>query len=901
MYFVVTVLVLLIGAGTLSSVLIDYQWWREMGQLDTWWSLWTYRTAPVAAAALLALITFWIAHVTAAKSSSSAPSRDAARLVTLGLVVLAGFVALAAVDSDTVVRFFGNRAAPAATVPEWVDPVFNRPLSFYFFDLPFLRLLLGYLVTVGILAAVIHWGTARFAELKKRFPRLEAGQPIDLSDLLRASGSHETHFLRGLAVVLLLTMAAYVYLGRFEMLTNTHGFLVGMDYTDEKVRLPLTWMLMGVLVLCSVAVLFGKWRTLVVIPVVWILLQIIPGAIGALYVRPNEIALERPYLQRHIAATRSAFRLEKGFTETQFAAKLDSRPISTEAGLNRNRLLLDNVRLWEWRAFHDTLTQIQALRPYYVFPDSDVDRYQINGKMQQVLLSARELDINQLPDAQTRWINPHFVYTHGYGMVMAGANQIRPDGLPLLYIQDAPPVISTPDLKLTQPEVYYGESTHEPVFVHSAQKEFSYPKGNESVNTTYSGTGGFPVASYFLRFAAAIREGDFNILLTSLVTPDTRMMIHRRVTDRVNELASFVIWDTDPYLVLTAEGKLIWTIDGYTSSDAHPYSHRLGLRRGGSNYMRNSVKATVDAYTGATNLYVFEPDDPLIRAYQGLFPKLFQPASAMPAGIREHVRYPEFIFQVQAEVYRLFHMRDPQAFYNKEDVWDIARRATGSEGNAASIEPAYVVATLPGETKAEFLLVLPFTPRAKDNMVALMVARCDGEHLGEIRVLELSKQELVFGPLQISARIEQDQNISKDLTLWNQQGSQVVRGQILVLPLENNFLYVSPIYIQSAEARMPQLKKVVLALGDALVYRDTYAEALAELAGLRSAAQLTAATPTAPEAAGVATAAPPGPAPDAERLRQIRDRLRRFKELNGQGKWSEAGKELEALESLVGR
>jgi uncharacterized protein len=624
---------------------------------------------------------------------------------------------------------------------------------------------------------------------------------------------------------------------------------------------------------------------------------VVPALIGALYVRPNEISLERPYLERHLKATRSAYGLDGRIRETDFKTSLTSRPFSTAQGMAKHKLLLDNVRLWDWRAFHDTVTQIQALRPYYVFPNPDIDRYRVNGKMQQILITARELDIRQLPDAQTRWINPHFVYTHGYGAVVAGANQIRPDGLPVLYMQDAPTTVSVPELQLKRPEIYYGESTHEPVFVRSGQKEFSYPTGSESVFIRYDGTGGFPVSNYLVRMAAALREGDFNILLTSLVTPDTRMMIHRRLNDRLNELADFIDWDADPYLVVTPGGRLVWTVDGYTTSNLHPYSHRLTLSRGQRvNYMRNSVKATVDAYTGETKLYVFEADDPIIQAYAALFPKLFLPATAMPAALREHVRYPETIFRVQAEVYRLFHMRDPQAFYNKEDVWDVARRATGGDGTG-SIEPVYVLATLPGETQPELLLLLPYTPRAKDNMVALMAARCDGEHLGEIRVLMLSKQELVFGPLQISARIEQDQNISKDLTLWNQQGSQVVRGQLTVLPIEDNFLYVMPIYIQSSEARMPQLKKVVLALGDALVYRDTYAEALAELAGLSAASTVSAAAPEVGR--GVVENAPANG--DGEKLRQIRETLRRYRELAAQGKFAEAGKELEALERLAGR
>ncbi|MEP7365841.1 MAG: UPF0182 family protein, partial [Acidobacteriota bacterium] len=441
----------------------------------------------------------------------------------------------------------------------------------------------------------------------------------------------------------------------------------------------------------------------------------------------------------------------------------------------------------------------------------------------------------------------------------------------------------------------------EPVFVHTGQKEFSYPSGNESVFTTYAGTGGIPMGSLTARMAAAVSTMDANILLTQLFTPESRMMIRRKVLDRLHEVAGFLEWETDPYLVLSDAGRLVWTVDAYTVSDAHPYAAYLRLGSGTRvNYMRNAVKATVDAYDGNVHLYVFDPEDPIVRAYRGLFPKLFEDASAMPADLRKHARYPETYFRVQAEIYRTFHMRDPQAFYNKEDLWDIARNIYGNEATPQPLAPTYVVATLPGETKAEFLLVLPFTPRNKDNMIGLMVARCDGDSLGEVRFLQLSKQALMFGPMQIEARINQDQNISKDLTLWNQQGSQVLRGQMLVLPVDDSFLYVKPIYIQASEARMPQLKKVVVAVGNDLIYRDTYEEAIAELTGRQPAVSRAGGAAPAETKATSEAGSATGTAPDA-RLEEMRTRMQRYRELSSQGKWSEAGKELEALERLLQR
>jgi hypothetical protein len=636
----------------------------------------------------------------------------------------------------------------------------------------------------------------------------------------------------------------------------------------------------------------GRWFLAGAMALSLVVEFVAPRAVAALYVRPNEISLERPYIDTHIHATRSAFGLEQRVREQEFKAQ----PEGT-IDPSRHKPLLDNVRLWDWRAFHDTITQIQALRPYYVFHDTDVDRYTIDGQYRQVLLSPRELDLSQLPAARANWINPAFIYTHGYGLVLAPVSQITPDGLPVLLIDNAPPVVKTKSLKLTRPEIYYGEVTHEPVFVDTAQEEFNYPSGERNVNTRYEGKGGFPISSFPMRLAAAIREGEPNILLTNYLKENSRMMIHRRVADRLQQLAGFLEWDFDPYLVLTDAGRLVWIADGYTTSEAHPYSRNIEVpNMGRVNYIRNAVKATIDAYDGETHLYLFAPDDPIIAAYQHLFPDLFLPASQMPKDLRAHTRYPETLFAIQAEIYRTYHMLDPQSFYNKEDLWDLARRQSGQGQGAEPVSPTYVVAILPGQDKPEFLLLTPFTPRNKDNLIGLMVARCDGENLGDMVVLQLSKQELIFGPMQIAARINQDQTISKDLTLWNQQGSQVLRGQTLVLPVGDTFLYVDPIYIQATEARMPQLKKVVLAVGNRLIYADTYEQAVAQLSN--GAQELVQQATAAPAAAN--TRAAPTAVPGADpRLQRVRDHLRRYRDLAAQGHWSEAGKELEAIEAEV--
>lgn len=891
-FVIIALFLLLLSARSIASTYIDYLWWQELGQLQTWWRMWSYGFAPIAGGALVCFAVLYTAH-RIGQMQASRTSRGGAgfRLpIVLGLLVLSSLVALSTIDNWTVVRYFGSRGGAS---DGWVDPVFGRPMAFYLFDLPFWRGLRNYFLAVALFAAVVNWVTARIGDFIGSLRPGEGVEMIDLGELRHKLGL-ESRFLRVCLTALLIAMAWGVALDRYDLLNSDHGFLVGVDYVDERIALPLLWFLFATLLLAGAGVLAGQWKALLLPVAGYILLSVVPGAVNAVYVRPNEISLQRPYIERHIEATRRAYGLSLRVRESEFPASLTAR-----IDIARHRPLIDNVRLWDWRAFHDTTTQIQALRPYYAFPDTDVDRYTINGQLRQVLLSPRELDIRQLPDARKGWINPHFIYTHGYGMVMAEANRITADGLPLFFVQDAPPKITDPNLKLVRPEIYFGEITHEPVFVSTGQKEFSYPSGNDSVFTRYQGTGGIPMGSLLTRVAATVHNMDGNILLTQLFTPDSRMLIRRKVLERLEEVAGFLQWESDPYLVLTDKGRLVWTVDAYTVSDAHPYSAYLRLGSGKRvNYMRNAVKATVDAYDGDVHLYVFDTADPIIAAYRGLFPKLFQDAATMPEDLRRHARYPEAYFRVQAEIYRTFHMRDPQAFYNKEDLWDIARNIYGQESTPQQLTPTYVVATLPGEEEAEFLLVLPFTPRSKDNMIGLMVARCDGKNLGEVRFLQLSKQALIFGPMQIEARINQDQNISKDLSLWNQQGSQVLRGQMLVLPVDNSFLYVEPIYIQAKEARMPQLKKVVVAVGNDLIYRDTYQEAIAELTGMQPPAPAAAAgggpTPTA-------TAPPETMQTSDSRIEEMRTRMQRYRELTSQGKWSDAGRELEAIEKILQR
>ena len=857
--------------------------------MRTWIDLYMYSTLPVAAAMMIAWIVLLIAHARAVRFAGGQVSDYPvySRVSSLVLLVLSFLVADGSIDNWTVLRFAGSRALTGAGT--YHDPIFNKPATFYLFDLPFWSDLRGYIFAVVILAILVYWLVARGWQLRFTLPdNLRGG--IDIS-LFHLTGGLESSFLRIALAFFLIALACRYYLARFEMVWNQHRFMVGIDYTDDHFALPLNWVMIAALIVGAGLILARRWiPAAIAVGSGMVLLFLVPTVAGSFYVKPNEISLERPYIQSHIEATRQAYGLSAHMREiemhTNEASGID---------VTRNAALLDNVRLWDWRPFHDTVTQMQALRPYYAFHDTDVDRYTIDGNYRQVMLTPRELDITQLPGTQSGWINPHFIYTHGYGLVLAEVSKITPDGQPVYLIEDMPPVVKTPSLKVERPELYYGELQHEPVFVDTAQQEFNYPQGSDNALTRYQGHGGFPISSLLMRAAAAVHYGDSNIILTGYLTDHSRMMIHRRVRERLQTLAPYLSWDGDPYLVITPEGRLVWIVDGYTTSESHPFARETEAF-GGINYIRNAVKATIDAYDGETHIYVFDPSDPIITAYRTLFPSLYEDVSKMPAALRAHARYPEDLFRVQSELYLLYHMRNPQSFYNNEDVWELARYSSG-QAEPVPVRPTFVFATLPGETKPEFLLMTTFTPLSKQNLIGVMLARCDGPKLGEIVVLLLSKQELILGPMQINARMNQDQNISKDLTLWNQQGSSVLQGQTLVLPVADNFLYVLPLYLQAVHASMPQLKKVVLALGNRLIYSDSYEQALTMLGGAQPAGGEAQSTPQ-PVAQPQQTAQKPSTDP---RVESVRQHLQRYRDLASQGKWAEAGRELDAIQSEVNK
>ena len=886
---------LLFFARSIAGLIIDYAWWHEIGQLELWYHTWFYAAAPIVGSTILLFAFFFLVHARGLKSGGGGLSKypGYARISAFVLLLLAGLLTALTVDAWAVARYFGSRDL----VGSYRDPVFNLPLAFHFFELPFYRLLLTFVSVAVVAGGLIYWLASQAMSLIAS-ARQMSPDGFDIRDL-NLGRALDGGFIRVMGALFFVGLAVGFYLDRYDLLRNDHGLLVGVDYVDEKFTIPLLWMLVAASLMAAVLFVM-KWRIAAVglLGALYIVSLVLPRLVYTFYVKPSEITIQRPYIERHLAGTRAAYGLTGKLKEVDFGAKGTTAEAASAA--LQNRTLLDNVRLWDWKPFHDAVTQIQALRPYYVFADSDVDRYWVKKadgtrEIQQVLISPREIDVQQVPEAKSRWNNPHFVYTHGYGVVAARANQTTADGLPDLFIRNAPPEITQAGFKITRPEIYYGEVTHEPVFVRTGQQEFNYPSGSDNVHFRYDGKGGFPISSFGMRFAAMLREGDWNILFTQFMTPESRMMIRRNVRERVDAVASFLEWDADPYLVITEEGRLVWMLDGYTTSQRHPYSRALA--GGAYNYLRNSVKATVDAYDGTVRIYVFEPQDPVIQVYMRLFPKLFTPSAQMPVNLQEHLRYPEVYFRAQAEIFRQFHMRDAEAFYNKEDVWDLATTQSATEGGSSTYEPTYVVTTLPGSSKPEFALTVPFTPRNKQNLIGVLLARCDPGHYGELMVLQLSKQELIYGPMQIKARINQDQTISKDLSLWNQQGSKVLLGQTQVLPLERSFLYVEPIYIQAAQAPMPQLKKVALALGNQIAYADTYELALEQLRGQLSLAPATPISKSS-DPVPVTVTTPKSPVP-ADRVESLRQHFRRYRELQSQGKFAEAGKQLEDIEALL--
>ena len=759
------------------------------------------------------------------------------------------------------------------------DPMFKRDIAFYVFQLPFLKVLYGWVLTSLILTTA----ATAFVYLVRR-----------CFTFIPPTTFHSTVFaqrhLFALAALIFCTSGFGFWLDLSDLLIVKRGVVNGAGYTDATTQIWVLYTLAGLSVLAGLSFLglfFRRdWRVPVLVILVFVVVLIAgrsfyPAFVQRFIVIPNEMVLEKPYLERNIRYTRLAYGLET-IEDREFSAREDL----TSKDLQKNNTTIRNIRLWDYAPLLQTYSQLQEIRTYYKFLGVDNDRYKINGEYRQVMISPRELSYAALPSRT--WVNEHLTYTHGYGAVMSPVNRISREGLPEFFIKDIPPIPST-EITVKRPEIYYGESSSDYIFVRTKRPEFDYPVGDKNVYSRYEGKGGVPL-SFLKKVLFAIRFQSFTTLLSDDIRSDSRIMYYRNVKERVQRIVPFAILDSDPYIVVSPEGRLVWFLDGYTTTDRFPYSEptpKIG------NYIRNSFKAVVDAYDGSIQLYISDPSDPIIQTYAKIFPGIFKGFDQMPEGLRSHVRYPSGMLSLQARMYRTYHMKDPQVFYNKEDLWTIPQSTTNSGDH--EMRPYFTIMKLPGESQEEFILLLPFTPASKDNMSAWMAARCDAPHYGKLIVYNFPKQRLVYGPKQIVARINQDPVISQQLSLWNQRGSQVIPGSLLAIPIEKSILYVQSIYLASEKGQLPELKRIIVAYGNTIVMEENLELALQRIFGGEQIRE-----PAQQEAQKAGAARPPAEASLKVKITEAASHYRKSQEFLRQGNWAAFGEELKKLGSALG-
>jgi uncharacterized membrane protein (UPF0182 family) len=757
------------------------------------------------------------------------------------------------------------------------DPIFGRPLSFYFFTLPVWRFAVNLVLGVWLLALLLT-SVAYVVNGHLNYVRQ-----------LKLSWAARVHLSILVAVGFALAALRF-WLNRFELLYSDYRLsFYGTGYTDIHARLPVYWLMIGASLLTGVLVLLFSLRRRVKAAILsvagfiafYLVANIYPGAVQTFSVKPNELQKESPYIANSIRSTSLAYGLDK----------IEVRDFSAGGGLTlkdlkRNEATVLNIRLWDWRPLKDVYGQLQSIRPYYNFEDVDLDRYVIDGNYRQITLSVRELDFESVSEQARTWINQYFQYTHGYGLCASPVNEVTEEGLPEFVIQDIPPR-SKSSLKISRPEIYYGEKTLHPVFVKTGMKEFDYPVGEENAFTTYAADRGVSIGSFWRRLLLAWDLGSFEILFTKNFTSDSRVLLHRSVRDRIQRIAPFLAYDRDPYIVID-EGRLFWIQDAYTTTNRYPYSEPF---QGQFNYIRNSVKVVLDAYLGDVFFYLADPGDPIVRTYSSIFPTLFRPISQMRPGLRAHVRYPEDLFDVQRHMYRTYHMRDPRVFYTKEDLWEVPSEIYS--GSEQVMESYYTIMSLPPSQTKEFIMLIPFTPKDKNNMIAWLAARSDGANYGKLVLYQFPKQELTYGPMQIEARIDQDPAISQLITLWNQKGSSVIRGNLLVIPIEHSLLYVEPIYLQAEKSRIPELTRIVVVYQNRVSMGETLKEALQ--------AAITGAGVSPPvEAATAADVVAPLALPSLQEL--VSQAVRHFEDsqtLLKEGDWAGYGEEQRKLREVL--
>ncbi|NJM70045.1 MAG: UPF0182 family protein [Scytonema sp. RU_4_4] len=749
-----------------------------------------------------------------------------------------------------LILFIGFGAA-SASIPAWEtilkylhptsfgdrDPIFQRDIGFYVFKLPLYEAIWNWLLFAfvwGLIVSVLVYF------LKGNFtPQRRNGR----NTLNGKAKSHLSLLLAGIAGLI----AVDFWLKRYSLLYSTNGVVFGAGYTDVHARLFAYWMTSIIALLVAVLFVLSMRRRSYALSMLGIILFFValvllngvyPWFVQQFIVEPNELTKEKSYIANNIKFTQNAYHLHDVQRQNYIAAAQLNRQV-----LQSNQPTIRNIRLWDYRPLLSTYRQIQEIRLYYQFQSVDVDRYTLNGNYQQVMLSGRELAYSQLPQEAKTWVNQRLKYTHGYGLVMSPVNQITSDGLPELYIKDIPPV-STVDLQVNQSAIYYGEKTDNYIFTGTKTQEFDYPLGDGNAYTTYNGKGGVPIPTVWRRLAYAYDLGSLQVFISNYFTQQSRIHYYRLLHERVSHVAPFLHLDSDPYLVII-NGRLQWIVDAYTMSDRYPYSQPVAqtqnaaeiLKRentkqilhGNFNYLRNSVKVLVDAYDGTMRFFIVDEADPVLRTYQKIFPHLFESKAVIPPEVKAHFRYPQDLFKIQAQMYLVYHMSDPEIFYNREDLWRLPIETY--EGNEHIMQPYYMIMRLPGAAKEEFIQILPFTPANKDNMIAWMAARSNSKEYGKLLLYEFPKQKLIFGPRQIEARIDQEPQISQQFTLWSQVGSKVIRGDLLVIPIDQSLLYVEPVYLRAEQGELPELKRVIVVYDKAVVMEETLEKSLAAIFG----------------------------------------------------------------------
>ena len=744
------------------------------------------------------------------------------------LLISLSIANLSAASWEIILKFFNSSEF------NLFDPIYQRDLGFYLFRLPLLDNLENWFLTLliaGLILAVLVYlfkGTIRFDWQWKSLIIEDKWQKL----LTKPIKIHLSLLLAAIA----LDIAVDFWLERYELLYSAQGVVWGAGYTDTHARLFAFWVMIVASVLLGLWLIVATWSNKLLLPIYGIgayavmlilFIGIYPELQQRFVVEPNELVKETPYIKQNIEFTQQAYDLAKIDTK-EYQLKLSGK--SDANILTENQATIDNIRLWDNRPLLSTYRQLQEIRFYYKFQDVDVDRYTLNGNYRQVMLSPREFDYSQVPSSARTWVNQRLKYTHGYGLVMNPVNEVTADGLPVLFLKNIPPISQT-DLEIQEPAIYYGELTQDYIYTGMNTPEFDYPRGAENAFTKYDGLGGVPIDNWWRRLVYAYNMGSLKILTSNYFTPDSRIHYYRQISERVGHVAPFLQFDNDPYMVLV-DGKLKWIIDAYTTSARYPYSEAVAheqkielITDKNINYVRNPVKVVVDAKDGTMQFYVVDENEPILATYRKIFPNLFISKDAIPSSLWVHFRYPQDLFKIQSRMYLSYHMTDPQVFYNREDDWRFATELY--DGQQQEVEPDYLIMKLPGETQAEFVLILPFTPVNRDNMIAWMAARSDGNNYGKLRLYEFPKQELVYGPFQIEARIDQNPDIAEQITLWSQRGSRVIRGDILVIPIDGSLLYVEPLYLRAERGELPELARIIVAYDKKIVMTPSLEQSLA--------------------------------------------------------------------------